>query len=52
MDAYTIILVNSSGGELDRKSGDDLGDILRQFADDGCLSGGDTLRLIDHNDEG
>jgi hypothetical protein len=51
MNAYTVILVNSSGGELDRKTGDDIGDILRQYAAEGCLSGGDTLRIIDHADD-
>lgn len=49
--SYTVILLNSSGGELDRKSGDDISDILRQYADERCLSGGDTLRIIDHEDD-
>ncbi len=48
---YTVVLYNSSGGELDRKTGDDIGDILRQYADEGCLSGGDRLQIIDHADD-
>lgn len=48
---YTVKLYNSSNGELDSKSGNDLGDILRQYADEGCLSGGDTIRIVDNDEE-
>jgi hypothetical protein len=46
----TIILINSSGCELDRKEGDDAAEILREYANEGCLSGGDTLRILDNED--
>lgn len=44
-DGYRITLRNSSGGVLDEKEGDDIGDLLRDYAADGCLSGGDTLEI-------
>lgn len=47
---YTVVMRNSMGGELDRKTCADLGDILHEYANEGCLSGGDTLTIID-NDE-
>ncbi len=50
MIPYTIILLNSSGNELDRKSGDDWGAILSEYASEGCLSGGDCLLFIDEDD--
>jgi hypothetical protein len=49
--AYDVVLRNSSGGELDRKSGDDLKTLLREMADEGCLSGGDTITIIDYFEE-
>lgn len=48
---YDVVLRNSMGGELDRKSGDDLGIILTEYAAEGCLSGGDTLTFIDYTEE-
>lgn len=36
---------------LDRKTGEDIGTLLRTLADEGCLSGGDTIRIIDHDEE-
>lgn len=48
---FTIILRNSLGGELDRKTGEDIGDILREYAKEGCLSGGDTIEIIDNEEE-
>ena len=48
---FTIILINSSGGELDRKTGDSPEAILEQYVADGCLSGGDTLKIIDSADD-
>lgn len=36
---------------LDRKTGEDIGTLLRQLADEGCLSGGDTIHIIDHEEE-
>ena len=43
---FVVVLYNSSGCELDRKGGDDIAEILRKYADDGCLSGGDKLIII------
>lgn len=48
---YDVVLRNSCGGELDRKSGDDLFTILIEYAREGCLGGGDTLTIIDYTDE-
>lgn len=42
-----IVLFNSSGGELDRKTGNTFAGLLKELADEGCLSHGDTIRLID-----
>ena len=47
---FTVILYNSSGGELDRKTGDSAEEVLELYAIDGCLSGGDTLKIIDLSD--
>jgi hypothetical protein len=47
---FTVKLFNSSNCELDSKTGPDLAELLHAYADDGCLSGGDTLRLIDNED--
>jgi len=44
-DMIRITLRNSSGGVLDEKEGDDIGDLLRDYAADGCLSPGDTLEI-------
>lgn len=35
---------------LDTKTGDDIATLLREYADEGCISGGDTLVIIDHDD--
>jgi hypothetical protein len=48
---YDVVLRNSSGGELDRKSGDDLSQIMADYAREGCLSGGDTLTIIDYTED-
>jgi hypothetical protein len=47
--SYTIILYGA-GGELERKTGDDIGDILREYADEGSLSDGDTIKIFDTDD--
>lgn len=49
---YRITLRNSSGGVLDEKEGDDIGDLLRDYAADGCLSPGDTLEIEGDDDDG
>lgn len=36
---------------LDSKSGEDVGDILREYADEGCISGGDRLVIIDNEED-
>ncbi len=43
--AYRITLRNSSGGVLDEKEGDEIADLLRDYAADGCLSRGGTLEI-------
>lgn len=48
--AYRITLRNSSGGVLDEKEGDEIADLLRDYAADGCLSGGDTLEIEEIDD--
>lgn len=48
---FTVYLTNSVGGELDRKTGPDVAELLREYANEGCLSGGDTLKILDHTDE-
>lgn len=49
---YTVQLRQRYTNEvLDTKSGDDIGDLLREFADEGCISGGDTLVIIDNEEE-
>lgn len=44
---YRITLRNTVGGILDKKEGEDIGAILREYANEGCLSGGDTLGIED-----
>jgi hypothetical protein len=51
MTNLTVVLRNSSGGELDRKGGDSFAAILEEYAREGCLSGGDTLTFIDTTDD-
>lgn len=46
---FTVILTNSTDCELDRKTGESVEDILRRYADEDCLAGGDTLHIIDHD---
>jgi hypothetical protein len=48
---FEIVLYNSSRCELDRKTGESFADILREYADEGCLSGGDEFHFIDHTEE-
>jgi hypothetical protein len=55
MPRYTVKLIHSCGDQLDIKSGDDLGDILREYADEGSLADGDSLKIrdnADYEDEG
>lgn len=49
--AYEVVLYNSSRCELDRKVGGDLGTLLREMADEGCIGGGDEIHIIDHTDD-
>jgi hypothetical protein len=48
---FEVVLYNSSRCELDRKQGEDLPALLRELADEGCLSGGDKIHIIDHEED-
>lgn len=49
---FTVkLLQRYTNMELDSKTGEDIATLLRQYADEGCLSGGDKLVIIDHDDE-
>ena len=48
---YRITLRNRMGCVLDEKEGDNLGDLLFDYANEGCLSGGDTLEIEETDDE-
>lgn len=36
---------------LDSKTGESVADILREYADEGCIAGGDTLAVIDNDEQ-
>lgn len=40
-----------TGMVLDTKTGPDIGDLLREYANEGCMAGGDTLHIIDDEEE-